>query len=321
MRRRVVLGAAVLGAALAPFTQTALAFPENRPLTMIVGVPPGGAVDVLARLLAARLATQLGQSVVVVNRPGGSFAVSVNAIRGARPDGHTLLFANGGYAVVSALPRAGFDIAADFAPIASVATGPLILIARRDLQGDLAAVLRQARDNPGKLTFGSGGVGTLFHLAGELFLKQNDVRMLHVPYTGSGPAYQDMLAGRLDLMFDTTAAVVGQINGGQLRGIAVATARRLEVLPAIPTFAESGMPGFDPSQWFGLLAPAGTAPEIVARLAAEVAIAMAQPEMRERLAAQGNLATAAGPEAFQDMLRRTVARWREVIRDAKLDLN
>lgn len=321
MRRRVVLGAAVLGVGFGSGNLGAAAFPDDRPINIIVGVPPGGAVDVLARLLAARIGAQLGRGAVVVNRPGGSFAVSVNTIRGARPDGHTLLFANGGYAVVSALPRAGFDISTDFTPISSVATGPLLLIARRDLTLDLAALLRHARENPGKLSFGSGGIGTLFHLAGELFQKQTGIRMLHVPYSGSGPAYQDMLAGRLDLMFDTTAAVVGQINAGQLRAIAVATPRRLEVLPAVSTFAESGLAGFDPSQWFGLLAPAGTAPEIVARLAAEVAAAVAQPDLRERLAAQGNVAAADGPEAFQDMLRRTVSRWREVIRDAKLDLN
>jgi tripartite-type tricarboxylate transporter receptor subunit TctC len=321
MRRRFLLGALGLAAAPGAMRRSFAAYPEDRPITLIVGVPPGGAVDVLARLLAAKLGAQLGKSVVVVNRPGGSFAVSVNAMRSARPDGHTLLFANGGYAVVSALPKAGFDIAADFAPVSGVATGPLLLIARRDMPGDLGALTRLARENPGKLTFGSGGIGTLFHLAGELFQKQADIRMLHVPYSGSGPAYQDMLAGRLDLMFDTTAAVVGQINAGQLRGIAVATPRRLDVLPAIPTFAETGLPGFDPSQWFGLVAPAGTAPDIVARLAAEVATAVAQPDVRERLAAQGNLAAAAGPEAFQDMLRRTVARWREVIRDARLEFN
>lgn len=320
MKRRVVLGTAVLAAMFGSVTRAAAAFPENRPITIIAGVPPGGAIDVIARLLAAKLGAQLGQSVVVVNRPGGSFAVSINAVRSARPDGHTLLFANGGYAVVSALPGAGFDIAADFAPVSGVATGPILMIARRDLPTDLAGVLRHARNNPGKLTFGSGGIGTLFHLAGELFQKQTGTSLLHVPYTGSAPAYQDMLAGRVDLMFDTTAAVVGMIKSGQLLGIAVATPRRLDILPAIPTFAEAGLPGFDPSQWFGLLAPAGTPADIVARLAAEVAIAMAQPDVRERLAAQGNIAAASEPEVFRQMLRRTVTQWRDVIRDAGLEL-
>ncbi len=320
MRRRVVLGAATLGATMAARPRDAGAFPESRPITIIVGVPPGGAIDIIARLLGGRLATQLGQSVVVMNRPGGAYIPSVNAIRAAQRDGHTLLFANGGYAVISALPTAGFDIATDFSPISGVATGPMLLVARPGLADDLPALLARARANPGKLTCGNGGTGTLFHLAAELFQRQAGIELLHVPYSGSGPAYQDLLAGRLDIAFDVTAGVLGMINAGQLKAVAVATPRRLDVLPAVPTFTEHAMAGFDPSQWFGLLAPAGTAPDIVNRLAAEVATAVAQPEVLARLATLGTMPAVAGPEAFADMLRRDVARWRGVIRDARLEI-
>jgi tripartite-type tricarboxylate transporter receptor subunit TctC len=318
MRRRVVLGATVLGAAAWP--RSAFAFPEARPISIVVGVPPGGAIDIIARLLAGRLSVQLGQSVVVTNRPGGAYIPSVNAIRAAPRDGHTLLFANGGYAVISALPNAGFDIATDFAPISGVATGPMLLVTRPGLPRDLPGLLAHARANPGRLTCGNGGTGTLFHLAAELFQRQAGIEMLHVPYSGSAPAYQDLLAGRLDMAFDVTAGVLGMVNAGQLQAIAVATPRRLDVLPAVPTFSESGMAGFDPMQWFGLLAPAGTPAEIVTRLAAEVATAVAHPEALARLATLGTMPAAAGPEAFADMLRRDVLRWRQVIRDARLEL-
>lgn len=321
MRRRGLLAASVLGAALGARARPALAFPEARPISIVVGVPPGGAIDIIARLLASRLAVQLGTAVVVTNRPGGAYIPSVNAIRSAPRDGHTLLFANGGYAVISAQPNAGFDIATDFAPVSRVANGPMLLVARRGLAADLPALLAEARANPGKLSCGNGGTGTLFHLAAELFQRQAGITLLHVPYSGSAPAYQDLLAGRLDMAFDVTAGVLGMINAGQLQAVAVATPERLSVLPAAPTFAEQGMPGFDPAQWFGLLAPAGTPEEIVARLAAEVRTAMASPEARERLASLAATAAPDGPEPFVAMLRRDVGRWRQVIRDANLLTN
>jgi tripartite-type tricarboxylate transporter receptor subunit TctC len=297
----------------------ALAFPENRAINIVVGVPPGGAIDIIARLLASRLAAQLGQAVVVTNRPGGGYIPSVNAIRGAARDGHTLLFANGGYAVISAAPNAGFDVATDFAPVSGVATAPMLLVARRGLAADLPGLVAAARAKPGGLNCGNGGTGTLFHLAAELFQRQAGISLLHVPYSGSAPAYQDLLAGRLDMAFDVPAGVIAMVRSGQLQAVAVATPRRLEILPGVPTFAESGMTAFDPSQWFALLAPAGTAPDIVARLAAEVAIAVASPEAMERLAQLAALPAAEGPQALADMLRRDVGRWREVIRDARIE--
>lgn len=296
-----------------------------RPLRLVLPFPPGGTADVLGRLVADRLAAALGQPVVVDNRPGASGNIAAEAVARAAADGYTLLLGTQGtHAANAALfQRLPFDPLRDFTPIAPLALVPNILVVHPGLPvHTLEEFIAHARANPGRLRFGSSGSGTSIHLAGEMFKARTGVEMEHVPYRGSAPAQNDLVAGRIELMFELLPGTLGQIRAGAVRPIAVASRVRMAALPEVPTFIEAGLPDFVTGAWFGLFAPAGTPEPIVRRLAAAMA-EMTGPNgtLIGRLAELGAEPLHAGPAEFAAFVRAEAARWAEIVRrsGARLD--
>jgi tripartite-type tricarboxylate transporter receptor subunit TctC len=314
MRR---LGAAlIVVAALAASASAQTAYPA-KPIQLVVPFAPGGATDIVARLVGQKLAERLGRPVVVDNRPGAGGNVGAAIVAKAPADGHVLFLGTiATHAINQSLyARLGHDPVRDFAPVSLLTSVPLVLVVPADLPArsvkDLVAL---AKARPGALNYASPGAGTALHLAGELFKSLAGVDVMHVPYKGSAPAITDLLGGRVSLMFDTTLSALPHVKAGKLRALGVTTARRSAALPELPTVAESGLPGFDVSAWNGILVPAGTPREIVARLATEVAAIMKLADVRERLAGQGAEAIGSTPEEFAAHIAAETAKWAKVVR-------
>ncbi len=277
---------------------------------------PGGPGDLLPRAVAAGLAPLLGQPVIVENRPGATTIIAMQAVAKAPPDGYTLIFTSvSSFISVAAYKSLPYDPVADFAPIALCFTTPLYLVVHPSLPANsVAELIALAKSRPGKLSFASGGSGTTAHLAGELFKSQAGVDMQHVPYKSAGPAMMDVMAGHVDLMFGS--AGLSEARAGKVRVLAVTGARRSAVAPELPTVQESGLPGFDATLWFGILAPARTPAAIVARLSGDIGRALAQAQLRERFNTVD--VTPSTPEEFADLIRREISKWREVLEAAKI---
>lgn len=314
MRR---LGAAlIVVAALAASASAQTAYPA-KPIQLVVPFAPGGATDIVARLVGQKLAERLGRPVVVDNRPGAGGNLGAAIVAKAPADGHVLFLGTiATHAINQSLyARLGYDPVRDFAPVSLLTSVPLVLVVPADLPArsvkDLVAL---AKARPGALNYASPGAGTALHLAGELFKSLAGVDVVHVPYKGSAPAITDLLGGRVSLMFDTTLSALPHVKAGKLRALAVTTARRSAALPELPTVAESGLPGFDVSAWNGILVPAGTPREIVARLATEVAAIMKLADVRERLAGQGAEAIGSTSEEFAAHIAAETAKWAKVVR-------
>jgi tripartite-type tricarboxylate transporter receptor subunit TctC len=289
----------------------------RRPVRLIVPVAPGGSVDGLARLLARPLTDALGQSVVVENHPGAGGNLAFEMVANAAPDGHTLLVGWDSVAINPALyGRVPYDPLRDFAPVAQTARAAQVLAVRPDLPADsLPEFLALSRRRP--LSLGSPGNGSIGHLASELLRSRAGGEWTHVPYRGGGPASADLLAGHLDALFLTLAAVIEHVRAGRMRALAVSTAARAAALPEVPTVAEAiGLADYDLVSWQGLLAPAGTDPAVVARLNREVNRALADPAVSARMAAQGMEPAGGPPEALAATLRADVARWPALVRAA-----
>lgn len=319
MHRRlavVLLIAAGVSAATAALAQT---YPAQ-PVKIIVAFPPGGATDVIGRLVAQGLSEKLGQSFVVENRPGASGIVGSESVARAAPDGHTLLFVPSSHATLKALyPTLSYDPVKDFAPVALVATTPYLLVAHPSLGlNDVGQLLAHARANPGKLNYASTGMGTAQHLAGELLKRDARVDILHIPYKGSGAVRSDLLSGRVQMMFDNVAVMTAYVNRGELRGLAVTTARRTPLAPQVPTVSEAGLPGFEIDGWFGLLAPAGTSPQIVKTLNDAVNAVLQDPALARRFADVGAVAVGGTPQQLADYIKAESDKWGGVIRDANI---
>lgn len=233
----------------------------NRPVAIVVGFPPGGASDIMARILTAKLGSVLGQPFIVDNRPGAGGNVGGEFVAHAAPDGYTLLLGNNAILAtnVSLYSKIGFDPEKDFAPISLIGTQANVLVVNNDVKAhSLAGLIALAKANPGKLNFASSGYGLAAHLAGELFKAQAHIDIVHVPYKGSAPALEDVIAGQDQMMFATTSGVMGFLKNGQVRALAVTTLKRTPSLPDVPTMDEAGLPGFEATTWHGLVAPAGT---------------------------------------------------------------
>ena len=295
-----------------------------RPISLSVGFAPGGGTDILARLLAPRLSEELGQPVAVENRTGGGGTIAMGAVARARPDGHaiTLGTVSNAVQVPLAMRAPPFDPARDFTAIALVASVPLVVtVPANSPARDIAGFIALARARPGALNFASNGVGTSQHLAAEIMMQATGIRMVHVPYRGSGQVVVDLAAGVVDVNLDTLPSVLPQIRDGRLRGLAVTTATRSDRLPELPTMREAGVPGYELDVWYMLMGPAGMPEAAARRWAGALRRALADPVLRERLRDAGFDAGGGGPEEAAALLRRELARYAEVIRNAEIRLD
>jgi len=318
--RRFALGASL---ALVASWASAQAYPV-KPIRIVVPFPPGGATDILARDVAQKLTEAWGQQVIVDNRPGAGGNIGSELVAHSAPDGYTLEMGTVGTHAINAslYAKMPYDHVKDFAPVILVAGVPNVLVVNNAVPANsVAELIAYAKANPGKLNFASSGNGTSIHLSGELFKVMAGVQMTHIPYKGSAPALQDLLGGQVQLMFDNLPPSLPQIKAGKVRALAVTSLTRAPALPDVPTIAESGLPGFEASSWFGILAPAGTPPAIVAKLNAEIAKWLATPEAKEKLAKQGANAAGGTPEDFAKHIAAETAKWAKVVKDsgAKID--
>ena len=296
----------------------AQAFPQ-KPIRFVVPFSPGGTTDILARLLGAKLAPALGQSVLIDNRPGAQGIVGTEIVARAAPDGYTLVMGYlGTHAINPGLyAKLSYDPIRDFAPVTLVASTTQAIVAHPSLPAsNVRELIALAKTRPGQLNYASAGIGAPSHLSGELFKAMAGIDMVHVPYKGGGALMTDLLSGQVSLSFGGLAAALPHVKSGKLRLLAVASANRSAAVPEVPTVAESGVPGFDVPSWLGVLAPAGTARDIVNRLHAEISKVLREPEVRERLSAEGAEIIAGDPEQFAAYLKSEIAKYAKVIKDA-----
>ena len=310
------LRALSLGGLLIAAASASAAYPE-KPIRLVVPFPAGGGADFMARTLSQKLSEQLGQPVVLDHRGGAGGTIAAEAVAGAAPDGYTLLFGTMGTQAINPhlYTRLRYDPLKDFAPVSLTHSTPRVLVVNPSIPAkSVKELVALAKARPGILTFGSAGNGSSSHLAGELFKSMAGVDMTHVPYKGSGPAAADLLGGRISMVFDSIAVYSDHIKTGKVRALGVTSLQRTAALPGVPTIAESGLAGFDVSNWLGVLAPAKTPKEIVARLNSEIRTAMADPEIRKQLAAVGIEALYSTPEAFGETIRIEIAKWGKVVK-------
>ncbi|MDH0419797.1 MULTISPECIES: tripartite tricarboxylate transporter substrate binding protein [Delftia] len=294
-----------------------------RPVNLIVPFPAGGTTDVLARALGQELSKSLGQPVVVENRPGAGATLGADHVAKAKPDGYTLLMGAVHHTIATSVyRRLGYDFQKDLAPITVVAVVPNVLVVNPQVPAKtVQELLAQARAQPGKLAYGSNGAGTGQHLIGAQFESMGGVELLHVPYKGSGPLTTDLLGGQIAMSFDTVTPVLPHIKAGKLRALAVTTARRSVALPDVPTLDEAGLKGFDMGTWFGVLAPASTPREVLARLGADMNRIIESPQFRRKMEEIGAEPIGGSPEQMARQIRDDTDRFARLVKDAKVALD
>ncbi|MBB1629305.1 tripartite tricarboxylate transporter substrate binding protein [Cupriavidus sp. UME77] len=290
----------------------------NKPIQLLIPYPPGGSADLLARPVAAKLQERLGQPVVLDYRPGAGGTIASQQLARAKPDGNTLIVVLAAHAINASLyPKLPYDTRKDFAPVSLVANLPLILAGSPSLKArTVPELIAAAKAAPGQLTFASAGNGNTGHLAGELFDSLAGVKMTHVPYKGSAQVVNAMLAGEVQLTFDSISTSMPHIRSGRLKALAVTSARRATLAPDVPTLSEAGVPGFDINGWYAVLAPAGTPSAIVERLSKEIAAVLAQPELRANLASNGYEPVGSTPAALGAHIDAEITRWSKVVKDS-----
>jgi tripartite-type tricarboxylate transporter receptor subunit TctC len=319
-RRRILLAAACCG--VAPSLAAAATWPE-RPLRLIVAFPPGGSTDMAARILAERLGEALNQPVIVENKAGASGNIGADAVARSPADGYTLLMAATSFATSPAFfPNLSWSPTRDFAPVSMVASVPIVVVVNNDLPvGSIPELIEYAKRNPNKLNMASPGAATLTRLSGEMFKLKAQVQWTTVHYKGGVPAVQDMLGGVAQVMFANASDVMAYVRAGRLRALAVTSARRSEVVPDLPTVAESGLPDFDVSTWQAVMAPAGTPAPVIERLNREIGRIMGMPEVKAKFHGFGTDVAVSSPEALGRFLEKEVAAIAEIVRQsgAKID--
>jgi tripartite-type tricarboxylate transporter receptor subunit TctC len=290
----------------------------SKSVRMLVGFAPGGATDIIARYLSPGLTEALGQSVVVENRPGASSLIAGELVAKSPPDGHTVLMTTQTLMTSGMIEKRAYpDLVKDFAAVSLCATSPLVLVVNPSLPvRSVKELIALARGRPGELNYGSGGIGTTPHLSGELLKTMARLKIVHVPYKGEAPAIIDVIAGHLPMMFSNVTASMAHVQAGKLRALAVTGPARTPAVPGMPTMGESGLPGFEVVGFFGVLAPAGTPREIVARLNSEIAKVLARPDIKERFASQALEAGNQTPEQFSNYIKSEAVKWGKLIRDA-----
>ena len=303
---------------------TAAAFAQaypTKPIRMIVPFPPGGGNDIIARLVAQKLGSRLGQNVIVDNRAGANGIVGLSAVMQAAPDGYTLGIAAAGPMAVnpSLYDKLAYDPVKDFEPITNMVIYPLLLVTHPSVPAKtMPELLALARQKPGTLFFASPGSGNSGHLAGELLNSLAKVNTVHVPYKGQGPAVADLLAGQVQMLYSSIPSVLPLVQQGRLRAIAIGSAQRLSSMPAVPTIAESGVPGYEAYSWIGIVAPAGTPQPIITKLNQEIVQILKQKDVEAELLAQGAIAVADSPQHFGAYIKTEIAKWGAVVKSANI---
>jgi tripartite-type tricarboxylate transporter receptor subunit TctC len=298
------------------FDASAQAYP-SKPIKLIVGFPAGGGSDAAARLTAAALSEKFGQPIVVENKPGANTILATQWVGTQPADGYTLLFVSASFAINPSLYKLDYDIQKDFTPVALVVQVPLILIGSNDLPAkSVNELIALAKAKPNELTYASFGIGSAGHLAGELFCSMTGTDMRHVPYKGSAPAITDLLGGRVSIMFPGIGSAMPLVKDGKLRGIAVTTAKRTVVAPEIPTVGETGVPGYEVATWESIQAPAGTPPEVVAKLNKAIAEVLATKDLRDKMTALGLEADGTkSPAEVKQFIGSEMAKWGRVVKE------
>jgi tripartite-type tricarboxylate transporter receptor subunit TctC len=318
-----IAGLAVAAAGLilvaAAANAQAQAYP-SKPIRWIVPFPPGGSTDLLARVVGQKLTESWGQQVVVENRGGAGGTLGAAEAARSPGDGYTLLMGAIHHTIATSVyPKLPYDFQKDFAPITVVAIVPNVLVVNPAVPTkSTKELIAYAKANPGKLTYGSAGMGTAHHLIGEVFNLRAGTEIVHVPYKGSAPAVADLIGGQVSIMYDTVASCLPHIKAGKLRPLAVATAKRSSALPDVPTIAESALPGFEVTTWFGALAPAKTPPEIVAKLNAEMVKILAMPDVRKRLLEAGAEPVGNTPGEMAAQIKRETEEFGKIVKQAKI---
>ena len=317
--RRTLVGGAAASLA-APFVARAQgAWPQGRTIKIVVPFPPGGATDVIARIMADKLARMWSAGVIVENKAGAGGNIGNEQVARAEPNGDTILMASPGLATNPFLyEKINYDPIGDFTHVSLVALVPNILVMHPDRPfKSVADIIAYAKANPGKLTYASSGVGTTIHLTGELFKKVTGTDILHVPYRGSSPALQDLMAGRTDIMFDNISSALTQVRGGTLKALAITTSKRSPYVPELPLVADT-LPGFDVSSWFGFSLPRKTPEAIVAKLAADTKAALADPDVKTKLEALAAEPVGSTVAEFTAFVQRETDVWGKVIKEGKI---
>jgi tripartite-type tricarboxylate transporter receptor subunit TctC len=310
---------ACLAAALHGGEARAQSYPA-KPLRVVIGLAPGGATDIVARTVAPALSAELGQPVVIDNRPGAAGSIGAALVAKAPPDGYTLFIASSSFTVNAVLQQNnGFDPLRDFEPITNIASGPFLLVASPRLPvASMQELIAYAKAHPGKLNYASSGIGSTAHLSAEHLKHIARIDMTHIIYRGAGPALADVLGGQVDLMFASIVSSLPHAKSGKLKALGVTSARRTSVAPELPTLAEAGVPGFEVIGYFGFLAPARTPSAIVARLNSAMAAAVRRPEIIERLAADGTEPDGGSPAALRKLLEDDLKKTADLIRAANI---
>ncbi|MSQ19828.1 MAG: tripartite tricarboxylate transporter substrate binding protein [Betaproteobacteria bacterium] len=317
MRRTIVALLAIITVGFIGTSTAAQTYPV-KPVRLMVAFPPGGPNDLIARVISPKLAELIKQPVIVENRAGAGGAIATEAVIRMPADGYTLLFnSNGALAIGPLLSNVSYDVLRDLAPIARIASNPMLLVAHSNVRAKtIPDLIAFAKANPGKLNFASAGAGSPTHLAIELLQSMANVRFTHVPYKGGGPAMADLIGGQVDYYFGGLTTALPHVKTGKLRAIALTSAARSAVAPDIPSIAEEGLAGYDASIWYGILAPAGTPPGIIEFLHDAIIRVVRTPEIRSRLIEQGADTHENGPEAFAALINTESAKWARIIQQA-----
>jgi tripartite-type tricarboxylate transporter receptor subunit TctC len=313
--RAIIVWASCLFLHIPGQAQTAAAYPAKS-IRLVVPFTPGGSSDILARAIGQKLSEAWGQSVVIDNVPGAGGAIGADKVAKAPADGYTLLMGHIGTLAVnpSLFPNLPYDPIKSFAPVAWVARVPNVLVVHPGVPAkNVKELVALAKSKPGQMNYGSGGNGSAANLATEYFKLQTGTSLLHIPYRGTAPAVTDLVGGQTQLLFTGAPAVISQIKNGQVRALAVSSPKRMDALPDLPTVAESGYPGFEADQWYGVVAPAGTPADVITKLNTQINLALNSPELKNRLNAEGAIATPDTPANFGKLIATEIARWKPVI--------
>lgn len=311
---RAVLGLIV--STLLPGAAIAQKYPA-KPVRIVVGFQPGGATDIAARAIAQKLTDALGGSFIVDNRSGAAGNIAADIVAKATPDGYTILMANSTIAIPSLFVKLPFDIRKDFVPLSLIALGPSVLVVHPSLAvHDVKGLVAFAKAKPKQLSYGSGGLGNVTHLAMELFAAMAGVDMVHVPYKGGAPSVVGLISGEVQLLFSSIPAALPQINAGKMKAIGVSISQRSSALPDVPTIHQAGLPGYYAASWYGLLLPTAVPKSTIEALSREIAVIMRTPDIREKMLNQGFEPVGNNPDEFTKFIREELPRWDKVVKNA-----